>query len=480
MAPKVWRGRSILWRIGLVLIAMVLAIAVIVSAALATNTEQLTSSDGPEMPEVGEPEPALAALPSGAPAPTKAALDKLIAPLAADSTVGDLTGVVIDNATGEKLWSQDTGRTRIPASSTKLLTAMAAYSVLPADNTLPTTLARGEAEGELVVIPGGNVTTAAGKESTFFPGSDTLDDYVELAESTGETFSKVTVAPGPYEGDEMAKGWNEADIPGGYLTRVQPWMLDAGRVDPEELESPREGQPMYAAAVELGKRLGISGDGVSVSGKPVPVAETIGAVESAPLVERTRDILDDSDNVGADALCHEAAMHVTGIDSAEPVTDGEAGFTDPESRVSIAEATDSVLTILKDNGIDTAGTNLADCSGMSRENRISADVLAQVLHLAASPDATPQMRALLDGLPIAAGSGTLADRFGSGSGAEDGAGWVRAKTGTLSGVSSLAGIVTTSDGRSLSFALMSEGTNPADARPGLDRIAALLRDCGCQ
>ena len=74
----------------------------------------------------------------------------------------------------------------------------------------------------------------------------------------------------------------------------------------------------------------------------------------------------------------------------------------------------------------------------------------------------------------------LLDRFAAGSGAEDGAGWVRAKTGTLSGVSSLAGIVTTSDGRSLSFALMSEGTNPADARPGLDRIAALLRDCGCR
>lgn len=479
MAPKVWRGRSILWRIGLVLVAMVLAIALIVSAALATNTEHLTSPDT-EMPEVGTPSPALVDLPDDAPVPSKAALDKLIAPLAADATVGDLTGVVIDNATGEKLWSKDAGRTRIPASSTKLLTAMAAYAVVPADNTLPTTLARGEAEGELVVIPGGNVTTAAGEESTFFPGTDTLDDYVELAESTGETFTKVTVAPGPYEGTEMADGWNEADIPGGYLTRVQPWMLDAGRVDPEEIESPREGQPMYAAAVELGKRLGISADAVSVQGKPVPVSDTIGAIESAPLVERTRDILDDSDNVGADALCHEAAMHVTGIDAADPVTDGEAGYTDPDERVSIAEATDTVLKTLEDHGVDTAGTKLADCSGMSRENRISADVLAQVLHLAAGPDATPQIRALLDGLPIAAGSGTLADRFGEGSGAEAGAGWIRAKTGTLSGVSSLAGIVSTSDGRSLSFALMSEGTNPADARPGLDRIAAMLRDCGCQ
>ena len=478
MAPKVWRGRSILWRIGLVLIAMVLAIALIVSAALATNTEHLTEPDT-EMPEVGAPDPALTALPEDAPIPAKSALDKLIAPLAANSAVGDLTGVVIDNSTGEHLWSKGAERPRIPASSTKLLTALAAYSVLPADNTLSTTLARGEDDGELVVIPGGNVTTAA-EESTFFPGSDTLDDYVELAESTGETFTKITVAPGPYEGPEMAKGWNEADIPGGYLTRVQPWMLDAGRVDPEETESPREGQPMYAAAVKLGSRLDIAESAVTLSGEPVPVQDTIGAIDSGPMVQRTRNILDDSDNVGADALCHEAAMHVTGIDHADPVTGGEAGHTDSDSRVSIDEATDNVLSVLRDNGIDTTGTQLADCSGMSRENRITADVLAQVLHLAAGPEANPQMRALLDGLPIAAGSGTLLDRFAAGSGAEDGAGWVRAKTGTLSGVSSLAGIVTTSDGRSLSFALMSEGTNPADARPGLDRIAALLRDCGCR
>ena len=81
MAPKVWRGRSILWRIGLVLVAMVLAIALIVSAALVTNTEHLAAPDT-DMPEVGAPEPALAALPEDAPVPAKSALDKLNGALA--------------------------------------------------------------------------------------------------------------------------------------------------------------------------------------------------------------------------------------------------------------------------------------------------------------------------------------------------------------------------------------------------------------
>ena len=65
-------------------------------------------------------------------------------------------------------------------------------------------------------------------------------------------------------------------------------------------------------------------------------------------------------------------------------------------------------------------------------------------------------------------------------GENPGAGWVRAKTGTLTGVSSLTGIVQTVDGRVLSFALISGGTSPADARPALDNVAGKLRECGCR
>ncbi len=88
------------------------------------------------------------------------------------------------------------------------------------------------------------------------------------------------------------------------------------------------------------------------------------------------------------------------------------------------------------------------------------------------------MSTSLDGLPVAGGTGTLADRFDPTT--NPGAGWIRAKTGTLTGVSSLTGIVQTIDGRVLSFALMSGGTSPADARPALDDVAGDLRECGCR
>ncbi|MGI9589397.1 MAG: D-alanyl-D-alanine carboxypeptidase, partial [Dietzia maris] len=97
---------------------------------------------------------------------------------------------------------------------------------------------------------------------------------------------------------------------------------------------------------------------------------------------------------------------------------------------------------------------------------------------ASAPDATREMRDLLDTLPVAAGSGTLVDRFTGPAAA--GAGWVRAKTGTLAGTSTLAGSVTSTDGRTMSFALLSSGTDPAVARPVLDRIAAEISACGCR
>ena len=97
---------------------------------------------------------------------------------------------------------------------------------------------------------------------------------------------------------------------------------------------------------------------------------------------------------------------------------------------------------------------------------------------AASGPKQPLLRGMLDGLPVAAGTGTLADRFDPET--NPGAGWVRAKTGTLTGVSSLTGIVQTVDGRVLSFALISGGTSPADARPALDAIPGELRECGCR
>ena len=117
------------------------------------------------------------------------------------------------------------------------------------------------------------------------------------------------------------------------------------------------------------------------------------------------------------------------------------------------------------------------------DDEATAALLDKLMASASGPTGADQpvdtkIRPMLDGLPVAGGTGTLADRFTVGE--NPGAGWVRAKTGTLTGVSSLTGIVQTVDGRVLSFALISGGTSPADARPALDAVAGKLRECGCR
>jgi D-alanyl-D-alanine carboxypeptidase/D-alanyl-D-alanine-endopeptidase (penicillin-binding protein 4) len=123
---------------------------------------------------------------------------------------------------------------------------------------------------------------------------------------------------------------------------------------------------------------------------------------------------------------------------------------------------------------------MLDGSGLSRDDRIPARVLAAVLALDASP-AHPRLRAVLSGLPIAGFTGTLDE---NGRYTTDptlaGAGLVRAKTGSLTGVDTLAGIVRDRSGDVLTFAFMSNGNNDANAADQtLDQMAVAMLGCGC-
>jgi D-alanyl-D-alanine carboxypeptidase/D-alanyl-D-alanine-endopeptidase (penicillin-binding protein 4) len=118
-----------------------------------------------------------------------------------------------------------------------------------------------------------------------------------------------------------------------------------------------------------------------------------------------------------------------------------------------------------------------DGSGLAASDRVSASALARVLRLAVTK---PRLHYIVAGLPIAGWSGTLGDRYLRGA-ARGGAGVVRAKTGTLTGVSALAGLVHDRDGRLLVFAFVADRTeSTAAAEAALDDLAARLAGCGCR
>ncbi|OLF07938.1 D-alanyl-D-alanine carboxypeptidase/D-alanyl-D-alanine-endopeptidase [Actinophytocola xanthii] len=398
-----------------------------------------------------------------APAPTAAGVQAALAGPSSASALGTLTGMVVDPASGETLWQSDPQTPLVPASTTKLLTAAAALLSLDHTEQLVTKVVQGSAPGEVVIVGGGDPTLSSLKKGveSVYPGAAHLSDLVDQVKASGVPVQSVRVDLSRYSGESSAPGWIPADIGAGYIAPMVPAMLDGGRSDARAQNGSRTANPARALAEEFANRLGATVPAEAVQDAPSD-AKVLAEVRSAPMVELVDNVLRASDNVLAEAVAREVAR--------------AAG-----KEASFAGASEATREVLAANGFDLAGVQLADASGLSTENRVSAGLLAKILEVAAGTAGDPRtakLRPLLGGLPVAGGSGTLDDRYDTGDSAA-GKGWVRAKTGTLSGVNSLAGVVLDQDGRVLVFALMTADTD-ASARPALDAIAAALRGCGCR
>jgi D-alanyl-D-alanine carboxypeptidase/D-alanyl-D-alanine-endopeptidase (penicillin-binding protein 4) len=137
----------------------------------------------------------------------------------------------------------------------------------------------------------------------------------------------------------------------------------------------------------------------------------------------------------------------------------------------------AVLSQLDKAKISTGNVHLLDSSGLSVDDRLTVQTLDGVVNAAAGSD-QPNLRPLLDLLPIAGGSGTLSNRYLDTDAGRSAAGYLRAKTGSLTGTNALAGVVTDVSGRVLTFAFISNNAGPT-GRTALDALAAALRSCGC-
>jgi D-alanyl-D-alanine carboxypeptidase/D-alanyl-D-alanine-endopeptidase (penicillin-binding protein 4) len=136
------------------------------------------------------------------------------------------------------------------------------------------------------------------------------------------------------------------------------------------------------------------------------------------------------------------------------VADGELGST-----TAGADAIEE--TLQKEYGIEPA---VIDGSGLSRSDRTSPrQVVAMLEALAEDPSFEPS-------LAVAGRTGTLEDRM-EGSAAQD---RCRAKTGTLSDVSALAGYCTTTAGERVAFAFLMNYVNIYGARVLQDRMTGAL------
>ncbi len=389
-----------------------------------------------------------------------AGLTAVLQPLLADSRLGGHVAVsVVDAPTGKSLYSADDTALVMPASTTKLVTAAALLASRGPSYRIPTSAVAGSAPGEVVLIGGGDPTLSVNGRGTY-PGAARLDQLAAQARKAlnGVAPTKVLVDASLYTGPATGPGWDSDIVSGGFSAPVSALMIDGGRVSPKQNE--RSGTPDLAAGAALARLLGLPPSAVGRGTAPAGAA-VLGRVESPPASRLVELMLSASDNIIAECLARQVALARS-------------------APASFAGAAGAIRSQLGELGVPVAGDGLVDGSGLSRTDRLSATLLTSILTAAAGPS-HPELRPIFAGLPVAGYSGTLTDRYTDA--AKTGAGLVRAKTGTLSGASSLSGIVIGADGRPMVFALLADqvpvgGTLGAEA--ALDRIAAALATCGCR
>lgn len=189
----------------------------------------------------------------------------------------------------------------------------------------------------------------------------------------------------------------------------------------------------------------------------------LAAIESPPLSQLITDTNQPSNNVYAESLLQTigATKFVCSKDFSSNCDEGK--LTTTEKGLAVLKAT------LTDVGVDPQSYVIKDGSGLSRHNLISPIALVQLLK---GMSRLPEAEIYRVSLPVAGVSGTLRNRFKDTSAQRI----VQAKTGTMTGVSSLSGYVDAPNYERLVFSIMvNQSDQPVRiVREGIDEIVVLL------
>jgi D-alanyl-D-alanine carboxypeptidase len=349
--------------------------------------------------------------------PTSAA--SVFSRLAVEPELSNPSVSLIDVSTGEIVFESNAFSQRKPASTMKILAAAATLKHLQPDQVFTTRVSLGTVP-DSIVIDGEfdpwismDHRVATKMKRTSFPriGFNSLS---KVKESSGGSIKKLKVYYNGIYANEVAS---------------------------------------YKAFY---KKRGVTASFIKVSDEKATslVSEEILTSESPQVIKMLDWFLLWSDNQLSERMAKIAAKYAGNE------------FNDEGVAVTFAE-------ILISFGINPAQIVVIDASGLSRENKVTAHVLAQLLYKIHSD---PVLSKLIESLPVGGESGTLRNRYIET--APEAVGLVKAKTGTLTGTVSLAGYVQSGD-REYAFVIIADKirrTNSASdrARKTLDRYLAKI------
>lgn len=434
--------------------------AVVALAGCALPVSEASPGSSPPVATPASASPAPAAVSAGvasapAPAPAAAApvsaLERALQATWADTPGGSCL-MVADGA--KVLFERNPDLPVVPASTMKLLTATAVLTRIDPHSRLSTPVlatappdATGTVHGDLWLVGGGDPVLGTLPYGAHFARQPRMVNALEVladrlvAAGVRRVTGRVIGDDGRYERVRYLPSW-----PARYAADDETGPLSALSVNDGFLSwSPAPvpfADPAAGAAGVLNGLLqqrGVAVGGLPASGTAPAGAVEIAALPSPTIAELVGQMLLDSDNDTAELLLRELGLRVLG-----------QGTTDAGRRVAV----DTLARL----GLPMLGVHMVDGSGLDRGNRVTCRLLVSIL------TSSPVRATLASALPVAAQTGTLYKRFL----ATPVAGHLRAKTGSIRSVATLAGQADGPGGRTLTFAFEQNGVGP--------RQGSLLQD----
>jgi D-alanyl-D-alanine carboxypeptidase/D-alanyl-D-alanine-endopeptidase (penicillin-binding protein 4) len=322
--------------------------------------------------------------------------------------------ILIDQSNNEIVYQSGAQKPRTPASVLKIFTTAAIALTIDPETTFQTAIYKTDKRGVFVIWGDNDPWITSSAKAKKANKRAYMPNLIKAAFASDKKLKKITL---------IYKGVNNSDI------RYAKKALN------------RRASVAY-------KRIGKNMEVESL------ITERIAAITSPPLHKMIRFALLYSDNV----LSQRLAMLATGR-SGYPLT--EEGMNS------------MIFEKISSLGVDTTGMNFIDGSGLSRKNKVSALTVSQLL-LKVKTD--PRLKSIYEHLPISGESGTLISRYHET--APQAVGVVRAKTGSIRGVVSLAGFATSGEKEYVFVVLADEvgrtRSSQNSARKAIDRMLGTI------
>lgn len=359
----------------------------------------------------------------------------------------DVALIVLDAATGAVLADHRAGHPQLPASNMKIVTAVTALTVLGPEARFTTRVRAGATASDIVLQGGGDpllssadLKDLARQAATRLPAGQPVVVHVD-----DTLFAPASLAP----------GW-----PGDYIPSVVSNVSPLGRVDDYRADTAAGAAKAFVDDLVT---VGIPATvGASVAADPA--AASLGESAGHTVAQDIAVMLRVSENNVAEVLYRQVA-----IAAGQPPTwaGGRAAATQTLQRL----------------GLDTTGIVLDDGSGLSREDRVTPELLAQLLRLVRVTNPAPYAAMFADNaMPIAGRTGTLMSSYGRFTSPHSrcAAGAIRAKTGTLFDTIGLSGTAQSPGGERLFSILVNhrpQSVKDLATRQAVDGLAATITGC---